>query len=72
MTKWCEIGQAIREAASSRSVSASTRCRFIDSWNERCEPSIWTEEAADMILAQGKRSSKTKDSVLTRHTFMNS
>jgi transposase len=40
--------------------------RFIDSWNDHCEPFIWTKDA-DTILAKAHRSSKTQDSALTRH-----
>jgi transposase len=40
--------------------------RFIDTWNDHCEPFIWTKDA-DTILAKAQRSAKTKDSVLTRH-----
>jgi transposase len=40
--------------------------RFIDNWNDHCEPFVWTKDA-DTILAKAKRSPKTKDSALTRH-----
>jgi hypothetical protein len=40
--------------------------RFIDGWNERCEPFVWTKDA-DTILAKAQRSTKTKDSAITRH-----
>lgn len=40
--------------------------RFIDAWNDRCEPFIWTKDA-DSILAKAQRSSKTQDSALTEH-----
>ena len=36
--------------------------RFIDGWNERCEPFTWTKDA-DTILAKAQRQ-KTSD---TRH-----
>jgi len=36
--------------------------RFIDGWNERCEPFVWTKDA-DTILAKAKRQT-TSD---TRH-----
>jgi hypothetical protein len=36
--------------------------RFIDGWNERCEPFVWTKDA-DIILAKAKRKT-TSD---TRH-----
>jgi hypothetical protein len=36
--------------------------RFIDGWNERCEPFTWTKDA-DAILAKAKRQT-TSD---TRH-----
>ena len=36
--------------------------RFIDGWNERCEPFIWTKDT-DMILAKAKR----KTTSGTRH-----
>ena len=36
--------------------------RFIDGWNERCEPFIWTKDA-DTILAKAKR----KTTSGTRH-----
>ena len=36
--------------------------RFIDGWNERCEPFVWTKDA-DTILAKAKRKT-TSD---TRH-----
>ena len=29
--------------------------RFIDGWNERCEPCTWTTKDADTILAKAKR-----------------
>jgi transposase len=40
--------------------------RFIDAWNDRCEPFTWTKDP-DTILAKAQRSPKTKDSALTRH-----
>jgi len=40
--------------------------RFIDSYNERCQPFAWTKDA-DTILAKAQRSSQTKDADLTRH-----
>ncbi|HEY1973582.1 MAG TPA: IS630 family transposase [Pseudonocardia sp.] len=40
--------------------------RFIDAWNEDCEPFIWTKDA-DSILAKARRSPKTQDGALTRH-----
>jgi transposase len=40
--------------------------RFIDSYNERCQPFAWTKDA-DTILAKAQRSPKTKDTNLTRH-----
>jgi len=36
--------------------------RFIDAWNERCAPFVWTSDATS-ILAQIKR----QDGSLTRH-----
>ena len=39
---------------------------FIDSYNDRCHPFIWTKDA-DTILTKARRPSKTKDSTLTRH-----
>jgi len=38
--------------------------RFIDSYNDRCQPFTWTKDA-DTILAKSKRSPKAKDSGLT-------
>jgi transposase len=40
--------------------------RFIDAWNQRCEPFVWTKDA-DTILAKAKRSPMTKASAITRH-----
>jgi transposase len=59
--------QAIRRGsfASVRELT-DTIGRFIDAWNERCEPFIWTKDA-DAILAKAQRSTKAKDSALTRH-----
>jgi len=55
--------QAIRRGsfASVKDLVAAIR-RFIDAWNERCEPFEWTKEA-DELIAQTKRQ-KTS---LTRH-----
>ena len=36
---------------------------FIDAWNERCQPFVWTKTAADQILAKAQRK-KTSN---TRH-----
>ena len=36
--------------------------RFIDAWNERCEPFVWTKEA-DELITKAKR----KKTSLTRH-----
>ena len=36
--------------------------RFIDGWNERCQPFIWTKDA-DAIIAKGHR----KSTFSTRH-----
>jgi len=38
--------------------------RFIDGWNDRCEPLVWTKDA-DTILAKAHRSAKTQDSTIT-------
>jgi hypothetical protein len=59
--------QAIRRGrfASVRELS-DTIGRFIDSWNDHCEPFIWTKET-DAILAKVQRSTKKKASTLTRH-----
>ena len=35
---------------------------FIDGWNQRCEPFVWTKDA-DTILAKAKRKSTSN----TRH-----
>jgi transposase len=40
--------------------------RFIDTWNQRCQPFTWTKDA-DTILTTAKRSTKTKDSAITEH-----
>jgi transposase len=40
--------------------------RFIDNWNDNCQPFTWTKDA-DTILATAKRSTKTKDSAITKH-----
>ena len=40
--------------------------RFIDTWNDSCQPFTWTKDA-DTILAKAKRSPKTKDIVITGH-----
>ncbi len=47
--------QAIRRGTfdSVRDLKAAIR-RFIDGWNERCEPFVWTKDA-DTILAKAKR-----------------
>jgi len=47
--------QAIRRGTfdSVRDLQAAIR-RFIDGWNERCEPFVWTKDA-DTILAKAKR-----------------
>ena len=37
--------------------------RFIDGWNERCEPFVWTKDAETIPLAKAKRKT-TSD---TRH-----
>jgi hypothetical protein len=57
--------QAIRRGSfdSVRELVATIR-RFIDSWNDNCEPFVWTKDA-DTILAKARRSPKTKDSALT-------
>jgi transposase len=38
--------------------------RFIDNYNDRCQPFIWTKDT-DTILTKAQRSPKTKDSALT-------
>ncbi|MGH2728399.1 MAG: IS630 family transposase [Actinomycetota bacterium] len=55
--------QAIRRG-SFRSVKELmlTIRRFIDAWNERCEPFVWTKDAAS-VIAKAKRSAKS----LTEH-----
>ena len=47
--------QAIRRGSfdSVRDLVEAIR-RFIDGWNERCEPFLWTKDA-DAILAKAKR-----------------
>jgi transposase len=40
--------------------------RFIDSYNDRCQPFTWTKDA-DTILAKAQRSPKTKEGDLTQH-----
>lgn len=38
--------------------------RFIDAWNERCEPFVWTKEADEMIdKATRKTTSLTRNEV---------
>jgi transposase len=39
---------------------------FIDAWNERCQPFVWTKDV-DTILAKAQREPKTQDSVITQH-----
>ena len=55
--------QAIRRGSftSVRDLMRAIR-RFVDAWNERCAPFVWTKDAA-LILAQIKR----QDGSLTRH-----
>jgi hypothetical protein len=55
--------QAIRRGSfdSVRELIGAIR-RFIDGWNERCEPFVWNNDA-DTILAKAKRQT-TSD---TRH-----
>ncbi len=59
--------QAIRRGSftSVKDLIAAIRA-FIDGYNDRCQPFIWTKDA-DTILAKAKRSPKTKDNDLTRH-----
>jgi hypothetical protein len=38
--------------------------RFIDSYNDHCQPFTWAKHA-DTILAKAERSPKTKDEALT-------
>jgi transposase len=59
--------QAIRRG-SFRSVRELTDAigRFIDNWNDNCQPFAWTKDA-DTILTKAKRSPKTKDSTITEH-----
>jgi transposase len=47
--------QAIRRG-SFRSVRELTRAirQFIEGWNQRCEPFVWTKDAAD-VIAKAKR-----------------
>jgi len=58
--------QAIRRGTfgSVRELIAAIR-RFIDGWNDRCEPFVWTK-AADEILEQA-RPRKRKETSFTRH-----
>jgi transposase len=51
--------------ASVKDLIATIR-RFIDGWNDRCQPFTWTKDP-DSILAKAKRSPKTKDNALTGH-----
>ncbi len=55
--------QAIRRGTfdSVRDIKAAIRT-FIDGWNERCKPFVWTKDA-DTILAKTKR----KPTSNTRH-----
>ena len=55
--------QAIRRGSFSsvKDLVAAIR-RFIDAWNERCEPFQWTKEADELI-----RKAKRKKTSLTRH-----
>jgi hypothetical protein len=59
--------QAIRRGSfdSFRELTDAIR-RFIDAWNQRCEPFVWTKDA-DTILAKARRSLKTKASAIIRH-----
>jgi transposase len=57
--------QAIRRGSfSSVKDLIDTIRRFIDGYNDRCQPFTWTKDA-DTILAKAKRSPKTKDEALT-------
>jgi hypothetical protein len=38
--------------------------RFIDNYDDRCQPFTWTKDT-DTILAKAQRSPKTKDDTLT-------
>ncbi|MGH9890426.1 MAG: hypothetical protein ACREA0_00260 [bacterium] len=55
--------QAIRRG-SFRSVRELVRAirRFIDAWNERCEPFVWTKDAPS-VIAKAKRQTTS----VTRH-----
>ena len=55
--------QAIRRGSfhSVRELVQAIR-RFIDAWNERCEPFVWTRDAAD-VIAKAKRPTTS----VTRH-----
>jgi transposase len=60
-------GQAIRRGTFSSVQDLVTAIEnYIDGWNERCRPFVWTKDA-DTILAKARRSTKTKDSALTQH-----
>ncbi|HEY3690902.1 MAG TPA: transposase [Pseudonocardiaceae bacterium] len=57
--------QAIRRGSfSSVKDLIDTIRRFIDGYNDRCQPFTWTKDA-ETILAKAKRSPKIKDEALT-------
>jgi hypothetical protein len=54
--------QAIRQGsfASIGDLVAAIR-RFVDGWNQRCQPFVWVKDADDiMVKATGKRASGTE------------